>query len=320
MRFANLDPAHRPHSRSAVFRWMVLDRLRGRRRVQPAGDPAPRVAPELDRIHSNAPTTRLTWIGHSSFLCTLGERHLAIDPVFARRIARFVRRHGEPGLRAAELPGLSCLLISHNHYDHLDRPSLRAIAADVPAVVPAGMGRWFRRWHRQRRVIELDWWQSTEVNGLEITLVPARHWSRRGIFDVNRQHWGGFVVHREGATLYHAGDSAWFGGFAEIARRFPSIDVAMLPIGAYQPPWFMEQQHMNPEQALAAFEALGCRWMVPMHWGTFQLTDEPISEPATRLRRAWSARPLAERRLVSLAVGETLELDRELRRIGDRSP
>ncbi len=315
MRFANPDPGHAPHSAAAVFRWMVLDPLRGRRRVQPAGPPAPRTAPDVERIHSPAKTTRATWIGHASFLCTLAGRHLLIDPVFSRRIAMFVPRHGEPGLDAGQLPDLSCLLLTHNHYDHLDRPSLESLPRDVPAFVPRGMGLWFRRWHRRRPVVELDWWESREHDGLEITLVPARHWSRRRVFDTNRQLWGGFVVRRNGHTLYHAGDSAWFDGFAEIGARFPAIDLAMLPIGAYLPPWFMEHHHMNPEQALRAFEAVGARWMVPMHWGAFQLTDEPIAEPAERLARAFRGGVADADRVAVLAVGETLELDERRRRL-----
>ncbi len=316
MRFANPDPAHAPHSAGAIFRWLVLDPLRGRRKIQPAGPPAPWIEPDLERIHSDAPTTRATWIGHSSFLCTLGGRHLLIDPVFSRRIAVVVPRHGDPGLEPEQLPELSCLLISHNHYDHLDRRSLASLPAEVPAFVPLGMGAWFRRWQRRRPVVELGWWDSRRHDGLEITLVPARHWSRRRIFDVNRQLWGGFVVRDGQRTLYHAGDSAWFEGFAEIGSRFPGIDLALLPIGAYLPPWFMEHHHMNPEQAVRAFDALGARWMVPMHWGAFQLTDEPVSEPAARLVAGRADASPAGRRLALLAVGETLELDDRRRRVG----
>ncbi len=314
MRFANPDPAHAPHSARAIFRWMVVDPLLGRRRVRPAGPPAPRTEPDLTRIRDPLSVLRATWIGHSSFLCTLAGRSVLFDPVFSRRIAMFVRRHGEPGLVPEQLPELSCLLISHNHYDHLDRPSLEALPREIPAFVPLGMGAWFRRWHRRRPVVELDWWEAREHAGLEITLVPARHWSRRRIFDTNRQLWGGFVVRGEGRTIYHAGDSAWFDGFARIAERFAEIDLAMLPIGAYQPSWFMEHHHMNPEQALRAFRVLGARWMLPMHWGAFQLTDEPISEPAARLEAAGASAEL-DGRLALLAVGETLELDARLERI-----
>ncbi len=180
----------------------------------------------------------------------------------------------------------------------------------VPAIVPSRLGVWFERWS-PRRVIELEWWQSTEVDGVRITLVPSRHWSRRGILDTNHTLWGGFVIQRAGQAIYHAGDSAYFDGFAEIGSRFPGLLAAMLPIGGYAPPWFMEKQHMNPEQAGRAFLELGARVLVPMHWGTFRLTDEPISEPITRLREWWrrKADGAPGRELRVPAVGETIRLE-----------
>ena len=201
------------------------------------------------------------------------------------------------------------ILITHNHYDHLDGPSLRALPQDVMAVVPLGLGRWFRGRNR-RPVCELEWWESVEVGGLIVTLVPARHWSRRSVGDTNRSLWGGFVVERDGCFVYHAGDSGWFDGFTEIGRRFPRLIAAILPIGAYAPSWFMEPNHMTPEQAGEAFLALEARHLVPMHWGTFQLTDEPLSEPPERLRSWWKRAPeIAGRELHVMAVGETLILD-----------
>jgi L-ascorbate metabolism protein UlaG (beta-lactamase superfamily) len=167
----------------------------------------------------------------------------------------------------------------------------------------AGLGPWFRR-RGFASVTEMRWWDRATAGTLAITFVPARHWSRRFIGDTNRSAWGGFVVQGGGTTLYHAGDTGWFDGFQEIAAKFPAIDMALLPIGAYAPAWFMEPQHMNPEQAVDAVQVLRARSMVPMHWGAFQLTDEPLQEPIERLRHAWKARqPRA--RLYDLAVGET---------------
>lgn len=310
-RHRNPDPEHGPHSACSVFRWMIVEPLLGRRRVEPAGAPAPRVEVDAERIRRPAAGVRTTWLGHSSFLVSLAGRSLLVDPVFSRRIAAVVRRHGRPPLPLEELPGalpeLSAILVTHNHYDHLDTASLRALPAAVPAVAPRGLGRWLERRHR-RPVLELEWWQTIELDGLEITLVPSRHWSRRWLFDTNRTLWGGYVVHRRGRSIYHAGDSAWFDGFAEIGRRFPAIDVAMLPIGGYTPAWFMERQHMNPVQAVCALGALGARWMVPMHWGAFQLTDEPIAAPAAWLRRCWDGEAPGGSQLALLAVGESLEV------------
>jgi len=146
------------------------------------------------------------------------------------------------------------------------------------------------------------------VNDVRVTYVPSQHWSRRGLFDTNETLWGGFVIEGTKARIYHAGDTAYFEGFKEIGARFAGIDAALLPIGAYDPPWFMERQHMNPEQAVQAFLDLGARKLVAMHWGTFKLTDEPLDEPPRRLRQEWARRGLPEAALHIPAIGETLQL------------
>ncbi len=305
-RYANLDPRHAPHGVGDVFRWSVLDRLTGRRRVAPPGTPAPRVPSDPEAIHRRDSVPRVTWIGHASFLATLAGTSFLVDPVFSRRIARFIPRHGEPGLRASELPPLAALLVTHNHYDHLDAPSLRSLPRGLPVFTAAGLGRWFRR-RGFANVTEMRWWDTASAGSLAITFVPARHWSRRTFGDTNRSAWGGFVVSGGGTTLYHAGDTGWFDGFRAIAARFPAIDLALLPIGAYAPAWFMEPHHMNPEQAIDALEVLRARGMVPMHWGAFQLTDEPLTEPIERLHHAVQVRrPAAHVQVMS--VGETVAL------------
>jgi L-ascorbate metabolism protein UlaG (beta-lactamase superfamily) len=209
----------------------------------------------------------------------------------------------------SDLPELAALMVTHNHFDHLDGAAMRALPAQVPVVVPKGLGGWCRRRGRER-VVELGWWQEADVGGLRVTLVPARHWSRRGLFDTNRTLWGGYVVEGSGCSVYHAGDTASFAGFTMIGRRFPALDAALLPVGGYRPGWFMEHHHLNPEQAGQIFLELGARCLVPMHWGVFQLTDEPLSEPAERIR-AWWQREVNDsgRRLGLLAVGETLVLE-----------
>lgn len=307
-RFQNLDPAHRFHSMGAIWRWGVWDRLTGRRRRAPPGPPAPAVEPDLEKIRARDAAASLTWIGHASFYGTLEGTSFLIDPVFSRRIAVFVPRYGRPGFPLSELPPVDVLLVTHCHYDHLDAPSVRALPRSTAVVVPLGLGRWFRR-RGFERVRELDRWQSVEVEGLTVSLTPARHWSRRALWDANRSLWGGFVLAGREWSIYHAGDSAYFDTFSEIGRRFPGLDVAILPIGAYAPAWFMERQHMNPEQAGQAFLDLGARHFVPAHWGTFQLTDEPISEPIGRLHAWWDAHaPGDGRRFFDLAVGETVNL------------
>ena len=309
--FTSVDPCHRPHDVRAILKWGLWDRLRGERRVAPPGPPAPRVEVDPDLVIGSGDQARLTWIGHASFLGSLAGRQFLIDPMFSSRAGTFYRRFVEPGLSPRQLPRLEVVLITHNHYDHLDGPSLRALPRDVTVVAPLGLGRWFRGRNR-RPVCELGWWESLEVGGLRVTLVPARHWSRRGIGDTNRSLWGGFVLEHDGRSIYHAGDSGWFEGFTDIGRRFPGLLVAILPIGSYAPAWFMEPNHMTPEQAGEAFITLGARHLIPMHWGTFQLTDEPLSEPAERLRSWWQrtvhGAHTSEKELHVMAVGETLVL------------
>ncbi len=304
-RYSNLDPTHRPHRLGAVLRWAVWDRLTGRRRIAPAGLPAPAVAADLERLRGSDPSPRLTWIGHSSFLLSLAGAHVLIDPVFSPRIGRVYERHGRAGLQPPQLPPVTAVLLSHNHYDHLDLPSLRALAPGAPIVAPLGLGSWLRR--RGFAASERGWWETVELGPLRVTLVPARHWSRRTPFDTNRTWWCGFVVEGGGRAVYHSGDTADFAGFALIAHRFPALDAALLPIGAYAPAWFMASNHLNPEEAGRAFLTLGATSLVPMHWGAFQLTDEPLSEPIERLRAWWQREGSASgRTLREMAVGETV--------------
>ncbi len=306
-RFQNVDPAHRFHSMGMIWRWGVWDRLTGRRRVAPPGPPAPAVEPDLELIRRRD-VSSLTWIGHASFLGTLDGSAFLIDPVFSERVGVFYPRYGRPGFPLSELPPVDVLLVTHSHYDHLDAPSVKALPRTTAVIVPLGLGRWFRR-RGFERVLELERWESVEAGGLRVTLTPARHWSRRSPADANKTLWGGFVIEGGGRAVYHAGDSGYFDTFAEIGRRFPGLEAAILPIGSYAPAWFMEPNHMNPEQAGQAFLELGARRLVPMHWGTFQLTDEPISEPIGRLCAWWEkSDPGNGRRLHAMSVGETLTL------------
>ncbi len=307
--YTDLDPGHRPHGLKTAVRWGIVDRLTGARKIAPPGPGAPQVDPDLELIRQPAAAPRLTWIGHASFLGSLGGAYFLIDPNFSRRIAGFIPRYVAPGLEISDLPKVDVVLITHCHPDHLDAPSIRRLDRQTRVVAPAGLGHWFSR-RGFARVSELCWWDEVEIGGLKVTFTPARHWSRRTPWDGNRSLWGGYVIEAGGTAVYHAGDSAWFDGFAEIGRRFPGLDAAMLPIGAYRPAWFMEHNHMNPEQAGRAFLELGARRFVPMHWGTFQLTDESLAEPAERVRAWWRQTSPAAKDMHLLAVGETLVLPR----------
>ncbi|MCB4824335.1 MBL fold metallo-hydrolase [Roseicella aerolata] len=284
-------------------------------------------APWPDRIEDppQPPPARLgpgriaaTFIGHASFLLQIGGRCVLVDPVWSKRASPLPfagpKRVRAPGQRLADLPGCDLLLVSHNHYDHMDLPTLRAVRQRwaPPAATGLGNARHLAKAgiHAAR---ELDWWQHVELAGLRITYVPAQHFSARTPWDRNRSLWGGFVIEAIdaplGACVYFAGDSGWCPFFAEIGRRFPRIDLALLPIGAYAPRFFMRTQHMDPDEAVMAHRALGARRSIGMHFGTFAgLTDEPIAEPVEWLARARAEQGLAEEAFVTLPFGATLEL------------
>ncbi|QWF85028.1 MBL fold metallo-hydrolase [Amycolatopsis sp. CA-230715] len=249
-----------------------------------------------------------TWVGHATYLVRLGGVAVLTDPVWSAKIPGVPRRLTPPGLAWAELPAIDVVLVSHNHYDHLDAPTIDRLPKRVPVLVGAGLGRWFRR-RGFTEVVELDWWESVEVAGLRFDFVPSHHWSRRGPFDACTSLWGGWVVTApDGTRTYHAGDSGYGGWFAEIGARYPGIDVAMLPIGAYEPRWFMSPVHMDPDEAVRALADLGARRLASMHWGTFVLTKEPVDEPLDRIRAAWSAAGRDVADLWALAVGESRTL------------
>jgi len=288
-----------------LLRWNVVDRLRGRARRDRTAFRPPARTPDAAPLH-NAHAS-LTWIGHASFALRLSGKLVLTDPMFSPRIAGTVRRTVPPGVSLDALPAADVVTISHNHRDHMDLRTLARIGPAATYVVPLGNGGLLRR-AGLTHVVELDWWQRHAVDDLEVTLVPARHWSMRMPWDRNDMLWGGFVLRGREATVYHSGDTAYFDGFAEIGVRLAPIDYALLPIGAYAPRWFMAPQHMSPEEAGQAYLDLGARVLVAMHWGTFRLTDEPLGEPPRRVAEFFSARALDTDRLWVLDVGENRPL------------
>lgn len=249
----------------------------------------------------------LTWIGHASFALEDGGEVALTDPHFGPR-ALLPRRLVPPAVPLAAVPHDAFAVLSHNHYDHLDRWTVRRLPPEVDWYVPLGMKRWFERLggfgrRRPRRVVELDWWQSVRRGRWTLTCLPAQHWSNRASQGRNGALWCSWLLDSGTRQTYFAGDSGFYPGFAEIGRRFPGIDVALLPIGAYEPRWFMRYQHLDPTEAYRAFLDLGARWMVPMHWGAFDLTDEPV-DLAPRVLAQVVAAAGGDPRVRTLAVGE----------------
>lgn len=304
----NLDGSSRVSSFISVLRWMTGLHHERRPRSPATGVPVP-VVQNDGRALRTAARDALTWIGHATFLVQLGGCSVLIDPVISTTIAGFIRRNVAPGLSWPALPRIDVVLVTHNHRDHMDAPTLKRLGPEPVYVVPLGLGNWFRR-AGMNRVIEMSWWQQEEIEGLNITFVPAEHWSRRGLLDTNKSWWGGYVIEHDGMRVYHSGDTAWFDGFALIAERCGPIDAAMLPIGAYAPRWFMQRQHMDPADAVRAFQTLGAERFVAMHWGTFKLTDEDLREPPRLLNVVWEGEELPRDRLEVPAIGQTLMLGR----------
>lgn len=292
-----------------VLRWRFglggSDAERPRREATGAFTP-PRRAPDAGLLGSG--DAQLTWIGHATFLLTLGGKRILIDPVFAPKIGP-IPRISPPGIALQDLPPIDLVLITHNHRDHLDAWTISRLGNGPSYIAPLGHRSLLEKLGATR-VTELDWWQSTEIGSLVITLVPARHWSMRFPWDRNDMLWGGYTLRGPEGIAYHSGDTGFFDGFAEIGQRTGPIDWAMLPIGAYEPRWFMAPQHMNPQEAVEAARLLQARTMVAMHWGTFRLTDEPLAEPPVRAREAHRGRGAADDSLWVLDIGETRPLTR----------
>jgi len=244
----------------------------------------------------------LTWIGHASFLIRAGGRNILIDPNWANWL-KVIKRLRKPGIPIHDLPDIDLVLVTHAHFDHLDRKTLRTVARDQPIIVPVGVGNLVHDLGF-RDVHELDEWQDLDVEGIRVTLTPCAHWGARVLHDAHRGY-GGFLIEHAGRSVYHCGDSAYFDGFREIGRR-RRIDVALLPIGAYDPPSGREV-HMTPEEAMRAFLDLGADWLVPMHFGSFRLSYEPLQEPPGRLLAAADRHRVAGR-LRILTEGEPLVL------------
>jgi L-ascorbate metabolism protein UlaG (beta-lactamase superfamily) len=257
---------------------------------------------------------RVVMIGHASFLIQTRGLNMLVDPVWSERASPFSfvgpRRVNAPGVAFDDLPPIDLVLVSHNHYDHLDAPTLaRLVDRHAPRVLtPLGNDAIIRAAAPGARIATLDWGDAVEVgSGVAVRLAEMHHWSARGLFDRNRALWGAFAITTPEGAIYHVGDSGYGGGdyFRLAAARFGPIRLALLPIGAYEPRWFMAYSHMNPEEAVRAFEDCGAASAVAHHWGTFQLTNEAIDAPPAALGAALAARGVPGERFRTLRPGET---------------
>jgi L-ascorbate metabolism protein UlaG (beta-lactamase superfamily) len=279
----------------------IVKMLRGRRTPAPAVIPLS-LSTSLPSVQAGQ--SAVTWIGHATYAVQVGGLTVLTDPVWSEKIPGIRARLVPPGVPLEAIGHIDAVLISHNHYDHLDAPTIRRLDRDTPILAPAMLGPFFRQ-RNFRTVIELDWWESVSIGGVDFGFVPAHHWSRRGLTDTCKTLWGGWVLTTPTTCIYFAGDTAYGRWFTDIAAHHPRIDVALMPIGAYEPNWFMKPVHMNPSEAVQACGDLGARRMATMHWGTFVLSAEPLLEPSAKVRDAWAAAGRSRDDLWDLSIGES---------------
>lgn len=258
---------------------------------------------------------RVWWLGHAAMLLRLNQRYLLIDPALSTRASPLPfagpKRKTPPPLRIQDLPRLDYVLISHNHYDHLDSATIRRILRRFPEViflVPLGLEGWFKR-RGARHVRQLDWWQSRQEADLTLTAVPARHWSMRTPYDRNRSLWCGWVVRSRTLNFWLSGDSGFSDHLAEIPRRLGPFNLAALPVGAYAPKWFMQSSHMDPDHAVSLWRLTGEPLTLPIHWGVFELADESLDEPPAELMRAIQRSGEDNGRFAPWRIGESRSLE-----------
>ena len=304
-----------------LLRWQ-WERLTTKQAPNPEPGRLPLATPELARPRAEPGEVRITWVGHATFLVQIGGLNLLTDPVWSLRASPFQwmgpKRFVPPGVAFDDLPPVDAVLLSHDHYDHLDEPTVRRLrdrfGEGLRWVAPLGYREWFAA-RGARSVTELDWWDETELAGeggakVRVVCAPAQHWTRRTMRELNNRLWGSFALYGgDGRRVYFGGDSGYFAGYRDLGARLGPFDAVLMPVGAYEPRWFMRPAHMNPEEAVRAYGDLGGRGaFVAMHWGTFRLTDEDPLEPPVRLREAWREAGWPEGGLHVLRHGETLVL------------
>jgi N-acyl-phosphatidylethanolamine-hydrolysing phospholipase D len=266
--------------------------------------------PEAPRVVANdgaslagrEASASVTWVGHATLAVHDDDDVFLTDPHWGKR-AFWPRRQVPPGIPIEAVPDDAFAVVSHNHYDHLDEWTVEHLPPTMTWFVPLGYADWFRD-RGQENVVELDWWQSTRHGRWTVTCLPSQHWTRRVGMGQNEVLWCSWLIDSGERRYFFAGDTGYFHGFKEFGRRYGPIDVAMLPIGAYEPRWFMHYQHLDPADAWRAFQDLDARWMLPMHWGTFDLTDEPLDLPPRELREAVDAAGGDQERVRVLDIGE----------------
>jgi N-acyl-phosphatidylethanolamine-hydrolysing phospholipase D len=301
---------------SFIGHWM----MRWREDPPPPRDPLAikniEIPADIELINSPADQPRVTWIGHATSLVQYKDINYLTDPHLTQYPFYFEMfidpRYTQPALTFEEMPDIDFIVISHNHYDHLDHRTVDLFGNSVMWYVPLGLKNWFLdRGISPDRVVELDWWESQQFSeDVEITFTPNEHWSKRTPWDTNQSLWGSWAVNIAGFKSWYAGDTGYHKSyFREIGNRLGPFRLAMIPIGAYAPRYFMELAHVDPAQAIDIHRDIQSQQSVPVHWGTFQLTIEPALEPPKLLREEMALRNLSIEAFEPIKIGQTLILD-----------
>jgi N-acyl-phosphatidylethanolamine-hydrolysing phospholipase D len=316
--FINPWPTAEREESGGFLRWQ-LERMSNPRPPNPSADAFPFAEPAINYSRAEADEIRITWIGHATFLIQAAGLNILTDPQWSRRASpvQFAgpARLVPPSLPLERLPPVDAVLVSHDHYDHLDSGTVERLDAAfgdrLRWFAPLGHGAWFEA-RGIRSATDMDWWDEATLDGphgtVRIVALPCQHWTSRTPFDRQRRLWASFaIVLPDGRSIYFGGDSAYFPEFPAIHDRLGSFDALLVPIGAYEPRWFMKPVHMNPEEAVQAYRDLGgTGTMIGMHWGTFRLTDEDPLEPPVKTREAWQEAGLPPGDLCLPRHGETV--------------
>lgn len=261
-------------------------------------------------VRENTGRFSATWIGHATVLLQMDGKNILTDPIWSERCSPVSfagpKRYTNPGISLEELPRIDLVVISHNHYDHMDIPTLVSLNQKFKPLFVVGLkNKAFLINAGLERVVEMDWWETQKLDSLEITFTPTQHTSARGLFDRDRTLWGSYILRGKENTVYFAGDTGYFPEFKMIGDKYPGIDYAILPIGAYEPRWFMKPVHMNPEDSIQAFQDLGAKFFIPIHYHTFVLTDEGIDEPIQKIKNLFLGVSIPNKYLLLLKIGES---------------
>ncbi len=306
--FRNPDPDFSKRKTKDFLRWAVWERITGDKPDNPDAYHFEIIENDGAFVRNNQSKNTITWIGHSTLLIQLNGVNILTDPIWSKRCSpvQFAgpERYVEPGIAFEDLPAIDLVLISHDHYDHLDEDTIKKLGNTPYYLVPLGVGAILEGWGINH-YDELDWGDSIVFNKMKIICTPTRHFSGRSLFGRNKTLWASWTVKADTFSFYYGGDSGYFDGYKEIGQKYGPFDLVALPIGAYLPRWFMSPVHLGPDDAIDAYQDLKGRIFVPIHWGTFDLADEALDNPPKVLRHEIERRELDPDNFWIMKHGET---------------